>query len=53
LDQTDGKKNELLVPLEFWRENGQSGKEQKPDREPGCVETVKPPGFRIENGRSR
>lgn len=41
------------MPFELRREHGQSGKEEEPDREPDCVETAKPPGVGIENGRRR
>src|ERR1700676_669863 len=49
LHNSDGEENDLLVPFESWRECGQSGKEDEPDRKPGRVLAVKPPGLSIED----
>src|SRR5258708_1011819 len=53
LNNSDGEENDLLVPFESWREPGQPGKEDEPDRKPCRVLTVKPPGLGIENGSRR
>ena len=50
LHNTDGEKDQLLVPFELRREHGQPGEKDQPDGEPSGVEPGEPAGVRVDNG---